>query len=61
MASSAQGKQDLRVAVVGAGIMGADHIARIELKTVGAYVSAVIEPDEGRAKAAMSKARDQKD
>ncbi len=56
MASSAQSKQDLRVAVVGAGIMGADHIARIESKTVGAYVSAVIEPDEGRAKAAMSKA-----
>jgi myo-inositol 2-dehydrogenase/D-chiro-inositol 1-dehydrogenase len=47
---------DLRVAVVGAGLMGADHIIRIENRIVGATVSAIVEPDEGRAKAAMAEA-----
>ncbi|WP_022901046.1 Gfo/Idh/MocA family protein [Humibacter albus] len=45
---------DLRVGVVGAGIMGADHIARITRTISGAHVSAVIEPDAGRAKSAAA-------
>lgn len=44
---------DLRVGVVGAGLMGADHIARIQNRINGATVTAVVEPDEGRAKSAM--------
>lgn len=47
---------DLRIAVVGAGVMGADHIARIVQRTVGAVVSAVVEPDAGRAAAAIASA-----
>jgi len=47
---------ELRVAVVGAGLMGADHIIRITERIVGAMVSAVVEPDEGRAKAALATA-----
>lgn len=46
----------LRVAVVGAGLMGADHITRITRRIVGAEVSAVVEPDEGRAKSALQNA-----
>jgi len=42
--------------VVGAGLMGADHIIRINSRIVGAVVTAVVEPDEGRAKAAMENA-----
>lgn len=33
--------------------MGADHIARIQNRINGATVTAVVEPDEGRAKSAM--------
>ena len=45
---------DLRIGVVGAGLMGADHIARITSRISGAVVSAVIEPDAERAaKAAL--------
>lgn len=44
---------DLKIAVVGAGLMGADHIIRIENRIIGASVSAIVEPDESRAKAAM--------
>ncbi len=44
---------ELRIAVVGAGLMGADHVTRIGTRIVGAYVSAVVEPDETRAKAAL--------
>lgn len=44
---------DLRIAVVGAGLMGADHVSRISNRIVGAVVSAVVEPDESRAKAAL--------
>ncbi|MGN6221007.1 MAG: Gfo/Idh/MocA family protein [Microbacterium sp.] len=44
---------DLRVGVVGAGLMGADHIARITNRIAGAVVSAVVEPDQGRAAAAV--------
>lgn len=48
--------EDLRVAVVGAGKMGADHIARITDRISGARVSAVVEPDAGRAAAAAQDA-----
>lgn len=41
--------EDLRVGVVGAGIMGADHLSRITHRTNGARVSAIIEPDADRA------------
>lgn len=44
---------DLRVAVVGAGLMGADHIARITQRIAGAVVSAVVEPDTARGEAAL--------
>jgi myo-inositol 2-dehydrogenase/D-chiro-inositol 1-dehydrogenase len=47
---------ELRIAVVGAGLMGADHIIRIQKRIVGAKVTAVVEPDEGRAKAALENA-----
>ena len=36
--------------------MGADHIIRIETRINGAYVSAVVEPDAGRAQAAIANA-----
>lgn len=48
--------QDLRVGVVGAGLMGADHIARITHRISGAVVSAVVEPDAERAASAAEKA-----
>jgi myo-inositol 2-dehydrogenase/D-chiro-inositol 1-dehydrogenase len=44
---------DLRVAVVGAGMMGADHIKRIANTIAGATVSAVVEPDGARRAAAL--------
>ena len=47
---------ELRIAVVGAGMMGADHIARITHRISGARVSAVVEPDAGRAAAAAEHA-----
>ncbi|MCK6067989.1 MULTISPECIES: Gfo/Idh/MocA family protein [Microbacterium] len=47
---------DLRIGVVGAGQMGADHIARITHRISGAVVSAVVEPDAGRAAAAAANA-----
>jgi len=47
---------DLRIAVVGAGIMGADHVTRITERTVGARVSVIVEPDAGRAAAALATA-----
>lgn len=46
--------KDLRVAVVGAGMMGADHIKRISQRISGAEVVAVVEPDEARAQAAVA-------
>ncbi|GAB3402847.1 Gfo/Idh/MocA family oxidoreductase [Schumannella luteola] len=46
--------KDLRVAVVGAGMMGADHIKRISHRISGAEVVTVVEPDEARAKAAVA-------
>ena len=47
---------ELRIAVVGAGLMGADHIIRINTRIVGAIVTAVVEPDEARAKSALENA-----
>jgi myo-inositol 2-dehydrogenase/D-chiro-inositol 1-dehydrogenase len=46
--------KEIRVAVVGAGLMGADHIRRISTRTTGAVVAAVVEPDAGRAAAAAA-------
>ena len=45
---------ELRVGVVGAGMIGADHIARLTNTTAGALVSAVIEPEDARAAAAAA-------
>ena len=47
---------ELRIAVVGAGMMGADHIKRITHRISGARVSAIVEPDAGRAEAAAANA-----
>ena len=46
--------KNLRVAVVGAGLMGADHITRITNKIAGADVVSVVEPDAARAAAAVA-------
>lgn len=46
--------EQLRVAVVGAGIMGADHIERLATRTKGAVVAAIVEPDPARATAAAA-------
>ena len=48
--------EELRVAVVGAGMMGADHVKRITHRIAGARVSAIVEPDAGRAAAAAENA-----
>lgn len=47
---------ELRVGIVGAGMMGADHVKRITERISGAVVSAIIEPDAGRAAAAAANA-----
>lgn len=47
---------DLRVGVVGAGMMGADHIKRINSTIAGATVSAIVEPDEQRRTGALATA-----
>jgi myo-inositol 2-dehydrogenase / D-chiro-inositol 1-dehydrogenase len=44
---------NLRVCVVGAGLMGADHIERLTSRIVGAEVSAVVDADASRAKKAV--------
>lgn len=46
--------EPLRIAVVGAGIMGSDHISRIARRITGAEVAAVVEPDATRAAAAAA-------
>ncbi|BDZ49678.1 hypothetical protein GCM10025867_19190 [Frondihabitans sucicola] len=46
----------LRVAVVGAGMMGADHVSRITKRISGAEVTAVVDPDTARATAAAANA-----
>jgi myo-inositol 2-dehydrogenase/D-chiro-inositol 1-dehydrogenase len=51
-----QNQQDLRVAVVGAGMMGADHVRRIENRIVGATVVAIVDPDSARAQSAAQDA-----
>jgi myo-inositol 2-dehydrogenase/D-chiro-inositol 1-dehydrogenase len=43
----------LRVCVVGAGKMGADHIDRLTRRIAGAEVSAAVDPDVARAKKAV--------
>ncbi|RIJ45096.1 gfo/Idh/MocA family oxidoreductase [Clavibacter michiganensis subsp. insidiosus] len=45
---------DLRVAVVGAGMMGADHIRRITQKISNAAVTVIVEPFAERAAAAAA-------
>ncbi|MGO3884739.1 MAG: Gfo/Idh/MocA family protein [Mycetocola sp.] len=47
---------DLRVGVVGAGMMGADHVSRINNRISGARVTAIVEPDTARAQAAVANA-----
>jgi myo-inositol 2-dehydrogenase / D-chiro-inositol 1-dehydrogenase len=44
---------NLRVCVVGAGKMGADHIERLTRRIVGAEVSAVVDADVSRAEKAV--------
>jgi myo-inositol 2-dehydrogenase / D-chiro-inositol 1-dehydrogenase len=44
---------NLRVCVVGAGRMGADHIERLTRRIVGAEVAAVVDVDVSRAKKAI--------
>jgi myo-inositol 2-dehydrogenase / D-chiro-inositol 1-dehydrogenase len=44
---------NLRVCVVGAGKMGADHIERLTRRTVGAEVSVVVDSEVARAKKAV--------
>jgi myo-inositol 2-dehydrogenase/D-chiro-inositol 1-dehydrogenase len=48
--------EELRIAVVGAGMMGADHVTRITERIVGARVSAIVEPDQARGAAAAEHA-----
>jgi myo-inositol 2-dehydrogenase / D-chiro-inositol 1-dehydrogenase len=43
---------ELRVGVVGAGMMGSDHVTRLTRRISGTTVSAIIEPDPQRAAAA---------
>lgn len=50
--------EKLRVAVVGTGLMGADHVDRLAHRTVGADVSAVVDVDPGRAAAAAALAHE---
>lgn len=45
---------ELRVGVVGAGMMGTDHIVRITNRITGATVTSVVEPDADRAEAAAA-------
>ncbi len=49
-------ERDLRVGIVGAGIMGADHVHRISTRTAGATVASVIEPDADRARSVATTA-----
>jgi myo-inositol 2-dehydrogenase/D-chiro-inositol 1-dehydrogenase len=45
---------ELRVGVVGTGVMGTDHVARLMTRITGATVAAVVEPDPSRAAAAAA-------
>lgn len=42
---------DLRIGIIGVGLMGADHAERVALKTSGARLVAVSDPDTARASA----------
>ncbi|MGW2927498.1 Gfo/Idh/MocA family oxidoreductase, partial [Streptomyces fungicidicus] len=44
-------REPLRVAVIGTGRMGADHVRRIDRVVSGARVTAVVDTDAERAKA----------
>ena len=46
--------ENLRVAVIGAGMMGADHIKRLHTRIHGADVAAVVDIDLDRANAAIA-------
>jgi myo-inositol 2-dehydrogenase/D-chiro-inositol 1-dehydrogenase len=48
----------LRVAVIGAGAMGADHIVRLQTRTSGAVVTGVIDHDETKVQAALKEVPD---
>ena len=48
--------RDLRIGVVGAGMMGGDHIARITQRISGATVASIVEPDAARADSAAATA-----
>jgi myo-inositol 2-dehydrogenase/D-chiro-inositol 1-dehydrogenase len=48
--------QDFRVGIVGAGMMGADHVKRITSTISGARVSAVVDPDQPRLASALENA-----
>ncbi|MEO5610573.1 MAG: Gfo/Idh/MocA family oxidoreductase [Ornithinibacter sp.] len=45
------GQDDLRVAIIGVGLMGADHADRVAHRTAGARLVAVSDPDSARAEA----------
>jgi myo-inositol 2-dehydrogenase/D-chiro-inositol 1-dehydrogenase len=45
------GAQDLRVGIIGVGMMGADHAERVVNRTAGARLVAVSDPDTARADA----------
>lgn len=49
-------KKKLRVAVVGAGLMGSDHVARLANRIAGAEVTAVVDVDIERARHVASNA-----
>ncbi|KAB1653267.1 inositol 2-dehydrogenase [Pseudoclavibacter chungangensis] len=48
--------ENLRIGIVGAGLMGGDHVTRITNRVSGASVSAIVEPDETRGAAAAANA-----
>ncbi len=48
----------LRVAVIGTGSMGTDHIIRLNSRISGSSVSAIVEPDAARAETALLHAPD---
>lgn len=48
--------RDLRIGVVGAGVMGGDHIVRITQRIAGATIASIVEPDAARAVSAAAAA-----
>lgn len=46
--------QELRVAVIGAGLMGADHIQRLHRRITGAELAVVVDVDLDRAQATIA-------